>query len=50
MPQQLAANNAPVVEHTGFGDVYASLFFDKSYSLPIMMAGQAVVASGAAVT
>jgi tetratricopeptide (TPR) repeat protein len=45
----LSANNAPVVEHTGFGDVYATSFFDKSYSVPIMMAGLAVVASSAAV-
>ncbi|MCH4813919.1 tetratricopeptide repeat protein [Vreelandella neptunia] len=45
----LSANNVPVVEHAGFGDVYATSFFDKSYSVPIMMAGLAVVASGAAV-
>lgn len=43
------ASNVPKVEHTGFGDVYAPSFFDKTYSIPVMVVGFAAVATGAAV-
>lgn len=43
------ANDEPVLEQTGFGDVYASSFFSSSYAVPVMMAGLAVTAGGAAV-
>lgn len=45
----LSASNTPVVDHTGFSDVYASSFFDQSYAVPIMIGGLALAAGGAAV-
>lgn len=45
----LSASNTPVVDHTGFSDVYASSFFDQSYAVPIMVGGFALAAGGAAV-
>lgn len=44
----LSARDVPIVEHTGFSDIYATSFFAKSYSIPIMVAGLAVAAGGAA--
>lgn len=42
----LSANDGPVLEHTGFEDVYATSFFDQSYFVPVTVVGL-MLATGA---